>query len=121
MKRRLFVTLSFSFSLNLLLGACSPKVYVIDRQTVLEEEAAGEWPEFEKSLLEQAADYQPTPFPKTAISQGRNRLYNVINGQLVRGELVSNALEGAGVSKEGDGAGVGTETAHGVRKQGAAK
>lgn len=33
--------------LALALTACAPKVYVIERTTVLEEEAAGQWPELE--------------------------------------------------------------------------
>lgn len=40
---------SFSIApLTLLaLAACAPKVYVIERTTVLEEEAAGQWPDLE--------------------------------------------------------------------------
>lgn len=65
-----------------LFGACVPKVYVIDRQTVLEDEAAGEWPEFERELLKKSKSHGPTPFSKVPTSKNRERLYNVLNGSL---------------------------------------
>lgn len=61
---------------------CSPKVYLIDRHTVMEEEAAGEWPDFEKSLLETSSKMAPTPFKKTEISGDQKKLYQVLNGEL---------------------------------------
>lgn len=64
-------------------AACTPKVYVIDRQTVLEEEAAGHWPQFEKDVLAGAKTAGPTPFPKIPPGSRRARLYNVLNGQVV--------------------------------------
>jgi hypothetical protein len=63
---------------------CSPKIYLIDRQTVLEEEAAGEWPEFEKDLLEKSKSGNPSLLPKTTTSTQDNRSYHVLNGDLVR-------------------------------------
>jgi hypothetical protein len=70
------------FFLGLLLAqaACTPKIYVIDRQTVLEEEAAGSWPDFEKEIIQGAKTSGPTPFQKIPPSQNRARLYNVLNG-----------------------------------------
>jgi len=68
-----------------LFGACVPKVYVIDRQTVLEDEAAGEWPEFERELLKKSKAHGPTPFSKVPTSKNRERLYNVLNGSLASG------------------------------------
>lgn len=65
------------------LVACTPKVYVIDRQTVLEEEAAGHWPQFEKDVLAGAKTAGPTPFPKIPPGTRRARLYNVLNGQVI--------------------------------------
>ena len=65
-----------------LLLACSPKVYLIDRQTVLEEEAAGEWPDFEKLLIEKATKKGPTPFAKSDVQANQSRIYNVLNGEL---------------------------------------
>ncbi len=62
--------------------ACSPKIYVIDRQTVLEEEAAGEWPQFEKALMQKTATGEATPYETVPVNARKRRLYNVLNGQL---------------------------------------
>ena len=43
---------------------CAPQIYLLDRQTVLEDEAAGEWPQFEKDLVLKSAAQDPTPYPK---------------------------------------------------------
>ena len=64
------------------LSACSPKIYVIDNQTVLEEEAAGSWPLFEKQVLDKAKAKGPTPLSQVPPNETRNRLYNVLNGEM---------------------------------------
>ncbi len=61
---------------------CSPKIYVIDRQTVLEEEAAGEWPQFEKAIMQKSATGEATPFETVPVNARKRRLYNVLNGEL---------------------------------------
>lgn len=78
-----FATLLTALTFALGLAACSPKVYVIDRQTMLEQDAAGEWPQFEKDLLSRSASQGPTPFGKRPPSLEQRRLYNVLNGELV--------------------------------------
>ena len=74
-------TLLLSFAV-LLLGACAPKIYVVDRQTVLEEEAAGRWPQFEQELLDHSRGKGPTAFSSVPMSSRRARLYNVLNGPM---------------------------------------
>ena len=69
-------------SLAALSSGCSPKVYVIDNQTVLEEEAAGSWPQFEKQILDKAKAKGPTPLSQVPPNQSRDRLYNVLNGEM---------------------------------------
>ena len=66
----------------LMLGACAPKIYVVDRQTVLEEEAAGRWPHFEQELLDHSRGKGPTAFSSVPMSTRRARLYNVLNGPI---------------------------------------
>ena len=68
------------------LGACSPTIYVVDRHTVLEDEAAGEWPDFEKQMKTGSTQPLPVPFSKTAVNARRKRLYNVLDGELVPAE-----------------------------------
>jgi hypothetical protein len=70
----------------LLLGsACvTAKVYQLDRQTVLEDEAAGEWPEFDQEIINKTQASGPTPFATVAESSRKERrLFNVLNGELV--------------------------------------
>jgi hypothetical protein len=67
--------------LSLLGVGCAPKIYLIDRQTVLEEEAAGEWPEFEKKLIEQSQAKGPTPYSKADLGARNQPLYEVLNGE----------------------------------------
>ena len=64
------------------LAACSPKIYLIDRQSVLEEEVSGEWPDFEAELLNQTQASGPTPFPQVASSHRKKRLYQILNGEV---------------------------------------
>jgi len=78
----LFSLLSLS-SLFLLFTGCAPKIYVIDRQTVFEEEAAGQWPQFDQEILSKSKATGPTPFPKTPVNARKQRLYNVLNGELL--------------------------------------
>ena len=71
--------------------ACAPKIYLNDRHTVMEDEAAGEWPDFSKGVLEKAKDSAPTAFKKTEINSSKKRLYNVLNGELVSQKAASSA------------------------------
>jgi len=64
---------------------CSPKFYVIDRQTALEEEAAGEWPDFEAQALKHSEAATPAPLAKTPVNESKERLYRVLNGDIVSG------------------------------------
>jgi hypothetical protein len=75
-----------SFAIVFAVVGCAPKVYLNDRQTVLEEEAAGEWPEFEKELLEKSKSQGPTPFSKADSQSRNNHLYQVLNGEPVQKE-----------------------------------
>ncbi len=62
---------------------CSPKIYLNDRHTIMEEESAGEWPDFEKELLKSSTQKSPTAFQKTEISTQKKRLFNVVGGELI--------------------------------------
>jgi hypothetical protein len=80
--RNLVSSLSLLLAVSAL-AACAPKVYVIDRQTVLEQESAGEWPEFEKDLYAKTPQSTATPLTSTKVSAAHARLYNVLDGELV--------------------------------------
>lgn len=63
-------------------SSCAIKVFLVDRQTVLEDEAAGDWPEFEKEILQKSEASCPTPFPVVAENSRKSRLFNVLNSEL---------------------------------------
>ena len=65
------------------LTACIPKIYVIDRQTVLEDEAAGEWPEFERRLLPAGEAMVPSALPATTDHGRKERTTRLLNGNVV--------------------------------------
>jgi hypothetical protein len=82
MNTRLMVKM-LSAMASLLFVSCTAKVYVQDRHTIMEEEAAGEWPQFDKQLLNQTAEKGPTAFRKTENNAKKKRLYQVLNGEKV--------------------------------------
>jgi len=63
--------------------SCAPKIYVVDRQTVMEQESAGEWPQFEQELTGGAVAQGPTSFAKVPITEKKARLFKVLNGELI--------------------------------------
>lgn len=69
----------------LVLAGCSIKVDVKDRHTIMEDEAAGEWPDFEKDLVARSKESGPTPYRKTELNGKKKRIYNVLNGEMTSG------------------------------------
>jgi hypothetical protein len=69
--------------------SCTAKVYVNDRHTILEEEAAGEWPEFDKRAISQSLQSAPTAFRKVETNQKKRRLYQILNGEMVETSAMS--------------------------------
>ncbi len=71
-------------SLFLFLGSafvaigCSPKVYVMDRQTVLEEEASGNWPELESQFLQSSMSSEPVEYVDGNDSSWRKKVTGVL-------------------------------------------
>ncbi|MGD8592964.1 MAG: hypothetical protein PVF82_09040 [Gammaproteobacteria bacterium] len=65
------------------LSACVnlPDVYLIDRHTVMEEEASGEWPELESRFRQQAVKSGPTNLAKEPMERRRERAFRVLNGE----------------------------------------
>lgn len=65
------------------LSACVnlPDVYLIDRHTVMEEEASGEWPELESRFRQQAVKNGPTNLAEEPMERRRERAFRVLNGE----------------------------------------
>ena len=70
-----FTLLSLSACVNL------PDVYLIDRHTVMEEEASGEWPELESRFRQQAVKSGPTNLAEEPLERRRERAFRVLNGE----------------------------------------
>lgn len=71
------------FALSLILGACAgPQIYLIDRQTVMEAEAGGEWPEAEEELLTSGEKLGPTAYARSENKKKNKKLQSILNGEL---------------------------------------
>jgi hypothetical protein len=81
MKRKMLICLGLVAPL-VFFEACTAKVYVIDRHTVMEDEAAGVWPEFDREISDKAKEPGPTAFQKADVNTKQKRLYNVLNGEM---------------------------------------
>ena len=56
-----------------------PDVYVVDQATVLEEEAAGHWPEMEKVFRESA---KKPPQVLEDVDKDKRTVYKILNGNM---------------------------------------
>ena len=70
----------------LVVASCSPTLYFIDRQTVMEMEAAGEWPEFDKDFFRGAIKVGTTDYVSIVDNEPRKRMYSVLNGEFESGK-----------------------------------
>lgn len=62
MRRLLMISVFSAF----FVGGCIPDVYLIDRQTVLELEASGDWQELDQAYQKQALNPGPQPLESTS-------------------------------------------------------
>lgn len=74
-------------TISLTLAGCislSPEVYLVDRHTVMESEAAGEWPAMEQRFIEAGRHAGPIPLAADPLmSTRRERAFRVLNGEFV--------------------------------------
>lgn len=77
---------------SLLLTGCSswvnslvPDVYLVDRHTIMEADAAGEWPELEQRLRDQP---QAGPQPFAGVDEGLDQSagFRILNGEFTSGQ-----------------------------------
>ncbi len=60
--------------------SCTPSIYLIDRQTVLELEASGDWQELDKKLRAQELQSGPIPLEKTRDAQDKRPSLGMTHG-----------------------------------------
>lgn len=77
--------------ISALITSCVPDVYIIDRHTVMEEEAAGDWPEFDKIFYQNVKTAGPTGFPEEPETKRKKRVKTVLNGELTLGKNNSSS------------------------------
>ena len=70
-------------AIALSLSACVqlPAVYVVDRHTVMEAEASGEWPQLEQRFRDDVPAMGPTDLEKDPQGRRRERAFRVLNGE----------------------------------------
>ena len=64
-------------------GCATIEVYQVGRQTVMEEEAQGKWPQFDKKFAPKVINKQAQFFPKVSDSKRKKRVFSVLNGSMV--------------------------------------
>lgn len=73
----------FVLILPLFAVACAPKVYVIDRTTILEEAAAGSWPDLEGKWKKSQTKKSPQAFHSNDSSAKQKRLTRVLEADRI--------------------------------------
>ncbi len=71
-------SLTFIASLVLLANACAPKVYLVDRQTVLEVQSSGDWPELDRAATASAMEPGPKALRKTSDTPDKRAALRVL-------------------------------------------
>lgn len=64
----------------LTITGCSPSLYLIDRQTVLELEASGDWQELDRSFRGQELQAGPIPLERTREKNERRSVLGMTHG-----------------------------------------
>lgn len=59
-------------------AACAPKVYVIDRATILEEESGGEWPNVDQAQRQKLLKTSPTAQKTSDRSGQKEKLTRIL-------------------------------------------
>lgn len=75
-----FVLISF---LAEMLTGCVPDIYLIDRQTVLEVEASGQWPELDQKYRDAALKPGPSALEKTRDNVGDRQIFSMTHDDKV--------------------------------------
>ena len=66
-----------------MLCACAPKVYIIDRATIMEEESAGDWPDIEDRWKKQNAKKQAQFIEIKKQSEKKSRLTQIVESDQI--------------------------------------
>lgn len=73
---------------------------LIDRHTVMESDAAGEWPELEDRFFDKSLHSGPIPLPREDDGSGKRRVYSYLGSDLSRAEATAPPKEEPKTSKK---------------------
>lgn len=73
----IFKSIMKLFFLANLITSCSPSIHLIDRQTILELEASGDWQELDQKFQEKELASGPIPLPRARPDADRTRLFRL--------------------------------------------
>lgn len=77
------VFLSLVLALTMTACVSVPDVYLIDRHTVMELEASGEWPELENRFREKALNSGSLDIPDAFAEQRKEKVFTMLQGEFV--------------------------------------
>lgn len=69
-------------SASWVITCCVPDIYVIDRHTMMEMEASGQWPELDQKIYLESLSLGPIPLPDEGDSKRKKRVFSVLTGEL---------------------------------------
>lgn len=79
-------------SLNTACVSLAPEVFLVDRHTVMESEASGDWPELERVFLEDTPDKGPIALASDPESNRRRQAaFRVLNGEFPSDPALADA------------------------------
>lgn len=59
-----------------------PNIYLIDRHTVMESEASGEWPALDKRFLKKSIAKGPVDLAKDPNDNRKKKAFRILNGEM---------------------------------------
>lgn len=73
------ITLNVAYVITILglLTHCTPSIHLIDRQTILDLEASGDWQELDKEFQGKGLTTGPLPSPNNRQQAARNKLFRM--------------------------------------------
>ncbi len=95
-KSRVVSGLLLGLGLIFFCSGCAPTVYVVDRHTIMEEEAAGEWPEFDREVAGALVELGPTPLKNDQDQALSDRNRKILNGEMTAHKRQSPHAQGPG-------------------------
>ena len=85
-------------------AACTPSVYIIDRPTRFEAEAAGEWPDLEEATQIRSLSLEPQKLSASKKKIQSKKPYQIIAGEYPISKVTLTKKSQKGDAKSGDGA-----------------